>query len=153
MEFKNILVPVDFSDTAEQAVRLAVALAEHTDARLTLLHVGIVPHFYATELGFSGPAGPLFTQMSEEIAREQHAQLERMVRDLIPPGRVCETLVREGFPPEEILDQVRAGGHDLVVMGTHGRTGLKRALLGSVTERVVRECKAPVMVTHGPTPR
>lgn len=148
MEFKNILVPVDFSDTAVNATKLAVALARETGGELTLMHIGVVPHFYATELGMSGPSGPLFTQMSQEIAREQRTRLDRLAQDSVPADIPCRTLIREGFPPEEILEQVEEGGHDLVVMGTHGRTGLKRALLGSVTERVVRECTVPVMVTH-----
>lgn len=148
MEFKNILVPVDFSDSGANAARLAVALAKQTGAEITLLHVGVVPHFYATELGMSGPSGPIFTQMSQEIAREQRHRLDEMAQQGIPSEMVCRTLIREGFPPEEILDQVKDGGHDLIVMGTHGRTGLKRALLGSVTERVVRESTVPVMVTH-----
>jgi nucleotide-binding universal stress UspA family protein len=148
MEFKNILVPVDFSDSGTNAARLAVALATQTGAEITLLHVGVVPHFYATELGMSGPSGPLFTQMSQEIAREQRARLDQLAKDAIPAALTCRTLIREGFPPEEVLDQAKEGGHDLIVMGTHGRTGLKRALLGSVTERVVRESPIPVMVTH-----
>jgi nucleotide-binding universal stress UspA family protein len=148
VEFKNILVPVDFSDTATNATKLAVALARETGASLTLMHIGVVPHFYATELGMSGPAGPVFTQMSQEIAREQRTRLDRLAQDAVPADVPCRTLIREGFPPEEILEQAAEGGHDLIVMGTHGRTGLKRALLGSVTERVVREAPVPVMVTH-----
>lgn len=148
MEFKNILVPVDFSDTAANATKLAVALARETGGSVTLMHIGVVPHFYATELGMSGPSGPLFTQMSQEIAREQRKRLDSMAQDTVPADIACKTLIREGFPPEEILEQAAEGGHDLIVMGTHGRTGLKRALLGSVTERVVREAPVPVMVTR-----
>jgi nucleotide-binding universal stress UspA family protein len=147
--FKKILVPVDFSETSLAALRLAIQVARSNGAHLTLLHVGVVPHFYATELGMSGPAGPLFTEMSAEIEREQRHRLEQLVKEEVPQALPHATLIREGFPPEEVLAQVSDGGHDLVVMGTHGRTGIRRALLGSVTERVVRECKAPVLVTHG----
>lgn len=145
---KRILVPVDFSDTSVHAVRLAVQTAAMSGGEITLLHIGIVPHFYATELGMSGPSGPLYTQLTEDIAREQRARLDRLMADEIPEVIPCRALVRDGFPPEEILGQVADGDHDLLVMGTHGRTGVKRALLGSVTERVVRECPVPVMVTH-----
>jgi nucleotide-binding universal stress UspA family protein len=147
--FKKILVPIDFSDTSLAALRLAIQVARGNGAHLTLLHVGVVPHFYATELGMAGPAGPLFTEMSAEITREQRHRLDQVCREEVPPGLSHATLIREGFPPEEVLAQVAEGEHDLVVMGTHGRTGIRRALLGSVTERVVRECKAPVLVTHG----
>ena len=148
MEFSNILVPLDFSEPSLRAVRLAVNLARHTGGRITLLHVGVVPHFYATELGMAGPSGPLFTQMSEEVSREQRHRLGQVAKEEVPEVMEHVTVLREGFPPEEIIAQVKAGRHDLVIMGTHGRTGIKRALLGSVTERVVRECTVPVMVTH-----
>lgn len=148
MDFNNILVPIDFSEASLRAVRLAVGLARHTGGRITLLHVGVVPHFYATELGMAGLSGPLFTQMSEEVTREQRHRLAKVAKEEVPEVMEHITLLREGFPPEEIIAQVESDRHDLVVMGTHGRTGIKRALLGSVTERVVRECTVPVMVTH-----
>jgi nucleotide-binding universal stress UspA family protein len=148
MPFRKILVPVDFSDASENATRLAVSLARQTNAHIMLLHIGVVPHFYATELGMSGSTAPFYLQMSKEIAREQLQRLEKLEADFIPDDVSSSIQIREGFPPEEILEQTEDGGHDLLVMGTHGRTGLKRALLGSVTERVVREATIPVMVTH-----
>lgn len=148
MTFDNILVPVDFSDTSIRAVRLAVQLARISGGRLTLVHIGVVPYFYATELGMSGPSGPLYSQLTQDIAREQRTRLERIAREEVPEEIPCRTLIRDGFPPEEVVLQVADDAHDCVVMGTHGRTGVKRALLGSVTERVVRECPVPVMVTH-----
>lgn len=147
-KFKNILVPVDFSEHSLNAVRLAVEIARLFGSQLTLIHIGVVPHVYSTELGLGGTAGPLFSEMSQAAAAEQYHRLEKVAREEIPDSLKAETLVREGFPPEEILAQVEAGGHDLVIMGTHGRTGLGRVLLGSVTERVVREIKVPIMVTR-----
>lgn len=148
MPFKKILVPMDFSEHALHALRLAISLARSSGGSITLLHVGVVPHVYATELGLAGAASPLFAQMSEDIAKEQRHHLERVASEEIPAGLSHDVALREGFPPEEVLSQVKDGGYDLVVMGTHGRTGLGRVLLGSVTERVVRECPVPVMVTR-----
>ncbi len=148
MPFREILVPTDFSDSSRSALRLAIKLAKATQARVTVLHVGVVPHFYATELGMAGPAGPLFTQMAEEVNREQRRRLQELCAEEIPEDVPSVQVIRDGFAPEEVKAQVADGGHDLVVMGTHGRTGLQRALLGSVTERVVRECPVPVMSTH-----
>ncbi len=145
--FVNILVPTDFSESSVAAVRLAVQMAQRSGGRITLLHVGVVPHVYATEWGMSAHTGPLFEQLAEEVNTEQRRRLDDLTRAELPEGLEVITLIREGFAPEEVNRQVRDGGHDLVVMGTHGRTGLKRALLGSVTERVVRECTVPVMVT------
>lgn len=146
--FKNILVPIDFSDSSVSALRQAVALARASGGRLTLLHIGVVPHIYATELGLGGAVGPLFAEMSQQIAAEQQHRLARLAATEIPEGLDHSLLLREGFPPEEVIAQVQAGEHDLVVMGTHGRTGMQRVFLGSVTERVVRECPVPVLVTH-----
>lgn len=146
--FRNILVPTDFSEASIAALRLAVRMAQPTGARLTLMHIGVVPHVYATEWGMSGHTGPLFHQLAEEVNTEQCRRLEELARAEVPEGLAVVTLIREGFAPEEVNAQVKDGGHDLVIMGTHGRTGLRRALLGSVTERVVRECPVPVMVTH-----
>lgn len=146
MPFKNILVPTDLSETSLRAIRKSVELARAAGGSITLLHVGILPHIYSTDMGFAQPVGPLFVQASEQAAREQRHQLERIARQEIPETVGHRILVREGYPPQEILDQVRDGQHDLVVMGTHGRTGIKRALLGSVAERVIRESSVPVLV-------
>lgn len=146
MPFKNILVPTDLSETSLRAVRRSIEMAHASGGTITLMHVGILPHVYSTDMGFAQPVGPLFVQASEQAAREQRHMLERMARQEIPESIGHRILVREGYPPQEILDQIASGGHDLVVMGTHGRTGLKRALLGSVAERVIRESPVPVLV-------
>lgn len=148
MNFSHILVPVDFSEASERALTLALSLASKTGGRVTLLHVGVMPHFYATEIGLAGPSATLLQQLSREVAQDQRRRLDRLAEERAPEGLVVETVLREGFPPTEVLAQVESDGHDLVVMGTSGRTGVQRALLGSVTERVVRECPVPVMVTH-----
>lgn len=147
-KFSNILVPVDFSEHSVNAVRLAVSLGRHFGSKLTLLHIGVVPHVYAAELGLGGTAGPMFSEMSQAAAAEQYHRLERLAREEVPESMDVVTLVREGFPPEEILAAVEASGHDLVIMGTHGRTGIGRVLLGSVTERVMRAVPVPIMVTR-----
>lgn len=146
--FKNILVPIDFSDSSLAALRLAISMARSAGGQLTLLHIGVVPHLYATELGLGGAVGPLFAEMSQQISAEQKHRLSRLAAEEIPEGLPHTLLLREGFPPEEVLAQVKSGQHDLVVMGTHGRTGMQRVFLGSVTERVVRECPVPVLVTR-----
>ena len=146
MPFRKILVPLDFSDSSVRALRLAVALARHSGAELGLVHIGILPHIYSAEIGMSGAVGPLFTQAGEQLAREQRHSLEKIAHEEIPESIPHSVEVREGYPPQEILSLVADGGYDHVVMGTHGRTGLKRFLLGSVAERVVREAGVAVTV-------
>lgn len=147
MSFRKILVPTDFSESSIRAIRLAVELARHSGGEITILHVGILPHIYSAELGMSGGVGPLFTQAGEEMAREQRHHMEKIAKSEIPDSVHHRTVIREGYPPQEVLAQVLDGGHDVVVMGTHGRTGLKRVLLGSVAERVIRESPVPVLVS------
>ena len=148
MELHHILVPVDFSEPSIRALRLAVAFARYSGARVHLLHVGVAPHFYATELGLGAPMGAAFAEMTAKVADEQEQKLRELAATEIPDAHRGEVWIREGFPPEEILAVVEEERPDLVVMGTHGRTGIKRALLGSVTERVVRQCPVPCTVTH-----
>jgi len=144
----NILVPVDFSEPSLHALRHAIGLVRTCGGRITLLHVGVLPHIYATDLAGAGsPISPLLT-LREQLAEEQHHVLARTAREEIPESIEHSLKLREGYAPSEILNQVKEGGHDLLVMGTRGHTGLKRVLLGSVTERVLRNAEVPVLTVH-----
>ena len=149
MAFKRILVPVDFSDASLAAVDLAAELAGLSGGRVNLLHVGVFPHFASVELSMMGAAGPTLTKMSEEVAAKIEERLEALAEERIGDSADWSVFLREGYAPEEILTAVEEQGCDLVVMGTHGRTGMQRVLMGSVADRVVRGCPVPVMVTHG----
>ena len=144
----DILVPIDFSEASLHALREAVSLVRVTGGKVSVLHVGVTPHLYATDLGPTGAAGTQLLALGRELALEQEHALERVCKQEIPEGIEHRQILREGFPPQEILEQVKDGKHDLVVMGTHGRTGIKRVLLGSVTERVLRECTVPALIAH-----
>jgi nucleotide-binding universal stress UspA family protein len=147
--FKDLLVPIDFSDHSAVALRLALHLARDQGARLTLLHVGLAPGAGTYDLGGYGVLVPeTLVQLHESAAREQMHALRKLAREEIPDDVPYAPLVREGTPVDEILAQVREGNHDLVVMGTHGRSGVARAFLGSVTERVLRHATVPVLVTR-----
>ncbi len=149
MAFKRILVPVDFSDASLAAVALANDLASSTGAHVSLLHVGVFPHFASVELSMMGAAGPTLTRMSEEVAAKIEERLNALGEEHCHGDVEVSVTLREGYAPEEILAEVEERGCDLVIMGTHGRTGMQRVLLGSVADRVVRSCPVPVMVTHG----
>ncbi len=150
MYYKNIdiLVPIDFSDASLRALREAVGLVRACGGKITLLHIGVVPHIYATDLGPTATVGTQLLALSRQLAQEQEHHLQKVAKEEIPEDVEFATVLREGFPPSEILAQLEEGGHSLLCMGTHGRTGLKRVLLGSVTERVLREAKVPVIVAH-----
>lgn len=149
MSFKEILVPIDFSEASVRALRLAVRVSRENHARITLLHVGVSPAMTWADMTHYGVVVPQsLVELHGQLAREQEHQLKKLAREEIPEEVPWATCLREGFPPEEVLAQIKAGSHDLLVMGTHGRTGLTRVLLGSVAERVLREAEVPVLVTR-----
>ena len=147
MPFKHVLVPVDLSETSLRALRLAVGTAKASGASLTLLHVGVAPVSPMTEAWTPAASVPL-VELKDQMAKEARTVLERIRREEVPTNVDARLVVREGFVPEEIVAEAKDGGHDLVVMGTHGHTGLERVLLGSVAERVIRVCPIPVLVTR-----
>ena len=144
MHFKHILVPVDFSETSVQALRLAIRLARGGQAKLTLLHVGVTPMPLAGDTWLPNSA-EIYGKWQAQLVEEQTHGLKRLAREEIPEEIEFRVVVREGFPPEEILAEAETGSHDLLVMGTHGRTGLARVVMGSVAERVIRASPVPVL--------
>ena len=146
MNFKRILVPVDFSDHSHAALRMALTVARDSAAHITMMHVGVLPYYANTELGWSTGTTEMFGDLQDRLAKEQIKALEVLAENELPEAVDRDFVLVQGYPPAEIAKQVEEGGHDLVVMGTHGRTGLSRALLGSVTERVVAQSPVPVLV-------
>ena len=139
--FKRILVATDFSEPAGRALALALELAKLHGARLMLLHVWSIPSAaYADAL--SWPVADV-----ETAARTTLDALAARVAEDHPD---TEAVLRMGSEWRGILDAVRDCGADLVVMGTHGRRGVPRLLLGSVAEKVVRLSPVPVLTVRGP---
>lgn len=145
--WKTLLVPTDFSDGARAAFKLAVEVAGVHSARVVLLHVaellpGITPDTVIQ------PEGAPTPMRVEDFAREQAEQSMQALVETITPGVEIVTEVVLGPAIESIGSAVARHGADLVVMGTHGRTGLARVVLGSVTERVVRQSLVPVLTVR-----
>lgn len=133
---KYILVPTDFSEASERAVTMAVELAERFDARLTLLHVWSVPNTgYAEALSWPIDAMERAAQKALDGAWDAAVKLHPKT----------DALLREGREWRQIIRVAQERGVDLVVMGTHGRRGLQRLVLGSVAEKVVRLSHVPVL--------
>jgi nucleotide-binding universal stress UspA family protein len=142
VEIRRILAPTDFSAHAENAVRYACGLAERLGAELHLLHVlsAIVP---------TGP-DPLFAPvLPPESFRELEEASRRALETLLDPSwgspRALKVAVRWESPVEGIVEYARESAIGLIVIATHGRTGLSHVLLGSVAERIVREAPCPVL--------
>lgn len=143
---RRILVPTDFSDPAEAALRYAKALAEEFGSTLHLMHVVPEPYIYpwGTEIS-TMPLVDLLTS-SETQAADRLKTLVDETGTL--KGRV-KTITAIGTPVDKILQQVADDGIDLVVMGTHGRGAVGHLLLGSVAERIVRRSPVPVLTVKG----
>ncbi|MGO9059918.1 MAG: universal stress protein [Candidatus Binataceae bacterium] len=128
LRFGNILCPVDFDQNSLAAVPVAAELARERNATLHLLHV-------IDERGL--PSG--------KIESAAQIKLERISRKKLKAGTRYEILVMPGDPAVEVPQMAVKLGIDLIVMATHGRKGLRRLVLGSVAERVVREARCPVL--------
>ena len=142
IEIRKILAPTDFSPHAETGVRYACALAERFGSTLHLLHVlsDIVP---------VGPDPMLAPVLPPEYYAESETESKQALEKLLGPTwgkpKALETSVKWGSPVESVIDTAKAIGADLIVIATHGRTGLKHIFLGSVAEQIVREAPCPVL--------
>lgn len=140
---QRILVPLDGSAEAETALALAEQLAAAQQAQLVLLRA-VEPFTWADTEG--GPVLDTYPSLLEQAMNDAEASLAERARDLESRGRRTEHAVLMGQPAATILDYETDHHPDLVVMATHGRSGLARFAMGSVTDRVVREGGAPVLV-------
>jgi nucleotide-binding universal stress UspA family protein len=148
LSVRNIVVPIDFSKMSVQAIQISKQLARRFGASIHLAHVRHLN--YATD--FVAPAPPIvpFSFMTYEQVGEQTAlkELKKVASECGVSSATCDVL--SGAPPfDEICRLAHAIPADLVVMPTHGRTGLKHVFLGSTAERIVQHSSCPVLVTRG----
>ncbi len=142
-QIKSILVPIDFSAPSGKALDYAVPFARQFGAKLTLLHV--IEPVATPDFAKSFP----LTIENDKAMAALKARLEMLVKQkAIEPQTVEKTLVRQGRSFHEIADAAQTLKVDLIIISTHGYTGLKRTLLGSTTERVVRHAPCPVLVVR-----
>ena len=151
--FKKVLVAVDGSEHARAALELATRMAAEAAAtepavHLTVLNVISSPHVIATELDVMPLDPRLYEGLADRLRDAAREWMEAWVAQTVPTAVPCTLVLHEGYPPDEIVGQAAAGGHDLLVMGAHGRAGLRGALVGSVTGRVLRHSPIPVLVTR-----
>jgi nucleotide-binding universal stress UspA family protein len=144
----KILVPVDFSSGSKAAVEYAAALAKALQATITLLHIHDLPALMnsivpGADNAVDAENDRAFSEKWLEQLRveaQQHSNVEMRV------------MVEHGSAPEDIVSISHSGGFDMIVMGTHGRTGVRHVLMGSVAEAVVRRALCPVLTIHLPVP-
>lgn len=142
MNAKKILFPTDFSTSSDAGLRHATALARESGATLLIAHVEEPPLAYGGGEMYYGVPNP------------DHAAIREMLQAVLPtsPDVKYEHRLIVGEPASEIVRLAEQDGVDLIVMGTHGRTGLKRMLMGSVAEAVVRRATCPVFTFKATAP-
>jgi nucleotide-binding universal stress UspA family protein len=139
--FSKLLCPIDFERDSMEALELACRIAKQNSATVCLLTVIGMPSAAATAV----PPVPIFP--SPEFEAETRSRLETLAQNKLA-GAPCEIFVASGDAAPEILSLSAKRKIDLIVMGTHGYTGVKHFFLGSVAEQVVRESPVPVLTVH-----
>lgn len=146
---RNILVPVDFSESSRAALEFAAEIARPFGASIDVLHVWQAPTFIPTA---SLPEAPSIDAGIVELVRKNAEEAsQRFAADAKQRGiPLRDARCEPGVPARAIVDIAKTGGYDLIVIGTHGRTGLSHAMMGSVAERVVRHAECPVLSVRTP---
>lgn len=139
----TILCPIDFSAGSEQAVAQASELATALGAVLVLLHAYQVPVLALPDSSIT--VSPTYVA---ELTNRAQQELDRHAAQLQAKGVTASTHLTEGNPAETIVERAKEIGARMIVMGTHGRSGFRRFLLGSITERVVRTSSVPVLTVQ-----
>ena len=141
LNIQQILVPTDFSEPSKKALKYAVSVAKQLGAKITLLHVVELPIAYPY-----GDYNPFVAEPYRIVSAATATAGKICKEEKINPRFIRETLVKEGISYQEIVDTAKALKMDLIIIATHGRTGLAHVLLGSTTEKVVRHAPCPVLV-------
>ncbi len=143
-EFKTILFAIDFSQSSEYAFQYALSLAQKYQARLLIVHVINEPvdlrGFYVPHISFE--------KLEQEIAEGAKKMMEKFCSTQVGDYSNYESFILPGIPYEEIIKKAEEQSADLILMGTHGRTGLDHVLFGSTAEKVVRKSPVPVMTVR-----
>lgn len=138
IEFGKILFPTDFSESAENAARYAISLAKKYGGKLYIVHI-VEPFTYTTDFGLD------YSVQYKEMEATARRLLDEFVTSIQRNNLNAEGVLLSGEPFVEIIKYAKREQVDLIVMGTHGRTGLEHMLLGSVAEKVVRKSPCPVL--------
>jgi universal stress protein A len=140
--FKKILCPVDFSEVTGEILRYAVEIAKRFDAELHLFHVIPNLNYFSPYESFLTPEN--LVTIEHNIEKEVEKDFDKAVKK-IEPAISLVRVIKTGVTFVEIIDYVREAAIDLIVMGTHGRSGIEHILIGSVAEKVVRKSPCPVL--------
>jgi len=140
--FKHIQVATDFGEASERALELALELGTRFDSELTLVHIWEFPSYEYLD------GIPMPRDFAERMGEAANARMAGLMSAIKPRFPNLKSIVKMGIVWSELLRTVQETMPDLLVVGTHGRRGFKRALLGSVAEKLVRSSPVPVLTAH-----
>lgn len=142
---KTILVATDFGETSDCAIDYAISLAKPLGAQIVLAHTYEIPL-----VGFPDGAVVATAELTEQVLRGARSALDAQVERKRDGGVPIRGMLKDGDPADAVIESAKEVLADLIIVGTHGRTGLPRVLLGSVAEKIVRRSPVPVLTVHAP---
>ena len=144
LSIKKILVPIDFSEHSKNALQYAISFAKQFDSELILVYV-VEPTIYPADFSFGQIAVP---NIENDLRERGEAELKQLVLTQIGDVLPARTLVLTGKPFLEIIDTADEENVDLIIIATHGHTGVEHILFGGTAEKVVRKAPCPVLVVR-----
>jgi len=145
--FRNVLVAIDGSPDSDRALSHAIDIAECANARLTIFSAVPTPPAFT----YATPGAAALADIGEK-AREETETIVRTARDRVPDSISVTTVVKDAPVRPALIEQIDAGGHDLVAMGSRGRGAVGSVLLGSVSHHVLHNTRVPVLIVHADEP-
>jgi len=146
LDIKKILVPIDFSDYSKSALKYAVNFSKYNKAEMILIYV-VEPVIYPPDFSMGQIAIPSVNAEWDERAKQE---LDKLAKEHIPQGVQVKTIIKTGKPFFEIIETASEMDVDLIIIATHGRTGIEHILFGSTAEKVVRKAPCPVLTLREP---
>ncbi|MFO7526061.1 MAG: universal stress protein [Ignavibacteriaceae bacterium] len=146
LKINKILVPIDFSDYSKAALRYAVNFAQLFNAEIILIYV-VEPVIYPPDFSMGQIAIPTVTTEFDERAKEE---LKKLANNEIPVHTNVQTVLKTGKPFVEIIDTAAEMDVDIIIIATHGHSGVEHILFGSTAEKVVRKAPCPVLTIREP---
>ena len=148
LPFKKIVCPTDFSEPSNQALEAGGELAVQFKAELLVVH--IVPQVPPVSPGIVSPRAFNVAAYQEELVKSSGDALGELIENRLPKNLKVKPIVTQGDPADEIVHIAQVEKADLIVIATHGLTGWRRFVFGSVAEKVVRTARGPVLTIHPP---
>jgi nucleotide-binding universal stress UspA family protein len=145
-DIKKILVPIDFSDYSKSALKYAVNFCKDCNAEMVLIYV-VEPVIYPPDFSMGQIAIPSVNAEWDERARQE---LDKLAKEQIPASVPVKTIIKTGKPFLEIIETAGELDIDLIIIATHGRSGMEHILFGSTAEKVVRKAPCPVLTLREP---